>query len=217
MSQAQLWPLLAALDPQRAPFDAAPGAPAVHVLLFLHRVEGLAPGAYLLPRGPAGLARLRAALPSTLDWAEVPEAPPGLPLLRLAENPALAGTLRTLNCHQALGSDAMLGIALLAQWDDWFSTAGQPAPGAYRQRLQEAGLIGQVLYLEAEAAGLAGTGIGCFFDDGLHQLLGMNAHAQQGAALQSVYHFTVGQRVTDARIASEPPYAHLFAERAPHV
>ncbi len=216
MNLAQLWPLLAALAPEQAPFDTLPGAPAVHVLLFLHRVDGLVPGAYLLPRGPSGLERLRAALPAAMDWAAVPEAPPGVPLLRLAENPALAGTLRTLNCHQALGSDAMLGVALLAQWDDWCSADGLPAPHAYRQRLQEAGLIGQVLYLEAEAAGLAGTGIGCFFDDGLHQLIGLphtpsGMDAQQGAALQSVYHFTIGQRVEDGRITSEPPYAHLLA------
>ena len=34
-------------------------------------------------------------------------------------------------------------------------------------------MIGQVLYLEAEAVGLRGTGIGCFFDDGMHSLLGL--------------------------------------------
>jgi hypothetical protein len=75
-----------------------------------------------------------------------------------------------------------------------------------------------VLYLEAEAAGLAGTGIGCFFDDGLHQLIGLDqgphgTDAQAGAALQSVYHFTIGQRVTDGRIATESAYAHLPPER----
>lgn len=218
MEAAQLWPVLAALAPERAPFDALAGAPAVQVLLFVHRVEGLAAGAYVLGRGTGALARLRGVLPAMLDWDEVPQAPAGLPLRRLADNPALAGTLRTLNCHQALGSDAMLGVALLAQWDDWCSADGLPAPHAYRQRLQEAGLIGQVLYLEAEAAGLAGTGIGCFFDDGLHQLIGLphtdnGMDAQHGAALQSVYHFTIGRRVEDGRIASEPPYAHLQAPR----
>lgn len=216
---ATLWPLLAALHPERPPCDALCSAPAVQVLLFAHRVEGLAPGAYLLPRGPGALQRLRAALPADLAWAEVPQAPAALGLWQLADNPALAGTLRTLNCHQALGSDAMLAFALLGHWDDWHDADGQPQPRRYRQGLQEAGLIGQMLYLHAEAAGLAGTGIGCFFDDSLHQLLGLDRspaglHADS-AALQSLYHFTIGLPVPDSRIRSHPPYAHLNAASTP--
>lgn len=201
-----LWPLLQALHPGRLPFDAAPGPARVHMLLFAHRVDGLAPGAYLLPRSEAGAALLRQQLPDTLDMAPVPGAPADAPLLHLADNPALAGTLRTLNCHQALGSDAIAAFALLAEFQPFTDAA------AYRDRLQEAGLIGQVLYLEAEAAGLRGTGIGCFFDDALHRLLGL-PEAAASAALQSVYHFTVGAPLGDDRIGTEAPYAHL--ERKP--
>ncbi len=35
------------------------------------------------------------------------------------------------------------------------------------------GVIGQVLYLEAEAAGARATGIGCFYDDPVHDVLGL--------------------------------------------
>lgn len=35
----------------------------------------------------------------------------------------------------------------------------------YPRLYWECGQIGQLLYLEAEAAGLSGTGIGCYFDD----------------------------------------------------
>jgi len=204
MSVEQLWPLLRALHPQRLPFDGP--AARVHVLLFAHLVDGLAPGAYLLPRSAAGLALLRNSLPPALELRAVPDAPTDAPLLQLSDNPALAGTLRTLNCHQALGSDAILGFALLAEFNPL------PDAHAYRQRLQEAGLIGQALYLEAETLGLRGTGIGCFFDDALHQLLGLPEPAGT-APLQSVYHFTIGQGLTDARIATEPAYAHLLHER----
>ena len=62
----------------------------------------------------------------------------------------------------------------------------------YPRLFWECGMIGQVLYLEAEAAGLRGTGIGCFFDDGMHSLLGL-ADRQY----QSLYHFTVGGPVED--------------------
>ena len=33
-------------------------------------------------------------------------------------------------------------------------------------------MIGQVLYLAAEASSIRGTGIGCFFDDAGHEILG---------------------------------------------
>jgi SagB-type dehydrogenase family enzyme len=208
MPLSALWHLLRALHPAQLPFDAGPAQPQVHVLLFAHRVDGLAPGAYLLPRSQAGAALLRQTLPAKLALASVPDAPADAPLWLLAENPALAGTLRTLDCHQTLGADAILGFALLAEFNPL------PDATAYRTRLQEAGLIGQVLYLEAEALGLRGTGIGCFFDDALHQLIGLPESAST-APLQSVYHFTIGLPVVDERIATEPPYAHLANKLPP--
>jgi len=61
-----------------------------------------------------------------------------------------------------------------------------------------------VLYLEAEAAGIRGTGIGCFFDDAMHDVLGL-----RDRRWQSLYHFTVGGPVSDPRLQTLPPYAHL--------
>ena len=66
-------------------------------------------------------------------------------------------------------------------------------PGFYPRLFWETGLIGQMLYLESEAAGQRGTGIGCFFDDEVHGALGIKDHAWQ-----SLYHFTVGGPVEDA-------------------
>jgi SagB-type dehydrogenase family enzyme len=209
---AQVLPLLAALQAPRLPLDAGPAEPRVHVLLFAHRIDGLAPGAYLLPRRAAALPLLQQTLGSAGEWSPCADVQrqaqdSGLgevPLIRLAENPSLAGTLRTLNCHQALGSDAVMGFALLGEFDAMLEpAAGLTHPWAYRELFQEAGLLGQVLYMEAEAAGLAGTGIGCYFDDATHQLLGL-----ADTRLQSLYHFTVGAPMFDARISHEPPYAH---------
>ena len=64
--------------------------------------------------------------------------------------------------------------------------------------------LGQILYLEAEAAGVRGTGIGCFFDDAVHGVLGLTDNRWQ-----SLYHFTVGEPLEDARLQSLPAYAHL--------
>ncbi len=61
--------------------------------------------------------------------------------------------------------------------------------------------MGQALYLEAEAHGLRGTGIGCYFDDSFHELLGLS-----GRSFQSLYHFTVGYPLSDLRLLTLPPY-----------
>ena len=65
-------------------------------------------------------------------------------------------------------------------------------------------MLGQVLYLEAEAAGVRGTGIGCFFDDPVHEIVGI-----KGRSFQSLYHFTVGGPVEDGRLMTLPPYHNL--------
>ena len=62
--------------------------------------------------------------------------------------------------------------------------------------------MGQVLYLEAEAAGARATGIGCFFDDPVHDLLGLEGHAWQ-----SLYHFSMGVPLDDGRLMTAPGYA----------
>jgi len=201
----RLWPMLDALMPQTddghaaLPWDARSQPPAVHAVLFAHRIDGLAPGAYLLPRHPSARPALQAAL-AHLAWLPVPNSPPGVPLQELVQNPALAGTLRTLSCHQAIAADALFVVALLAE----FSPRLDAAPWQYRELLREAGLIGQTLYLEAEAAGLRGTGIGCYFDDPVHELLGLSGPAPQ--TWQVLYHFSVGLPVLDERITHSPPY-----------
>jgi hypothetical protein len=89
---------------------------------------------------------------------------------------------------------------MLAEFDQALAEGGW----LNRRLFWEAGMIGQVLYLEAEAAGLRGTGIGCYFDDAVHEVCGLS-----GTTLQSLYHFTLGGARTDRRIQTLPPYGHL--------
>ena len=56
----------------------------------------------------------------------------------------------------------------------------------------------------AAAEIIPATGIGCYFDDPFHGLLGI-----KGQEFQDLYHFTVGGPVEDLRIQTLPPYAHL--------
>ncbi|HEY5627843.1 MAG TPA: hypothetical protein VIR79_07845, partial [Nitrospira sp.] len=54
-----------------------------------------------------------------------------------------------------------------------------------------------------EAAAVRGTGIGCFFDDPVHELVGI-----KDLTLQSLYHFTIGGPVEDRRLMTLPAYFH---------
>jgi SagB-type dehydrogenase family enzyme len=199
MSAPAFWRMARALMPQAGlPFDVWPHAPRVHVVLYPHRVDGVLPGAYVLPRSASVMAALQAAMWPGRTMPKAPGTPEDVPLYALAEHPALAGTLRTLSCHQAIASDACLAVSLLAE----FSGPVDAASSRYRDLFQEAGLIGQALYLQAEAEGLRGTGIGCYFDDAVHELLGL-----KDQHLQVLYQFTVGVPMVDNRISTEPAYA----------
>jgi len=102
-----------------------------------------------------------------------------------------------MNCHQAIASDSCFSLSMLGEFEPVVSAN----PWRYRQLHWEAGLIGHALYLEAEAEGLRGTGIGCYFDDALHEVLGLTT-----TQFQSLYHFTVGRPLTDDRISTLPAY-----------
>jgi hypothetical protein len=103
-----------------------------------------------------------------------------------------------VSCHQDIAADSAFALAMLARFDDIDMTQ----PWRYRLRFWEAGVLGQVLYLEAEAAGVQGTGIGCYFDDELHRALGVDT-----ARFQDLYHFTVGGALVDTRLGTAAPYA----------
>jgi hypothetical protein len=45
---------------------------------------------------------------------------------------------------------------------------------------------------------------GCFFDDPVHEVLGL-----RDTAFQSLYHFTVGGPIVGHRLETLPPYGHL--------
>jgi len=108
---------------------------------------------------------------------------------------------KTISCQQEIAGDGAFSVAMLAHFDSALTEYGA---GFYPRLFWETGLIGQVLYLEAEAAGVRGTGIGCFFDDLMHDLLGISDQTWQ-----SLYHFTVGGPVEDTRLKTIAPYAHL--------
>ncbi|MCM2331714.1 MAG: SagB family peptide dehydrogenase [Pseudomonas sagittaria] len=197
MPLAQFTALLARLQPAAgAPWDVFAGNPRAALLLFVSHVDGLVPGLYLLPRSEAQLAALCPLLAERFRLWPIPGIESLLQLSAL-EPLALARTARALHCHQELASSACFAVGMLCEFDGALAAG----PAAYRALQRECGLIGQALYLEAEVHGLRGTGIGCFFDDPVHELLGLS-----GTAWQSLYHFTVGRALDDARIETAPAY-----------
>jgi SagB-type dehydrogenase family enzyme len=179
-----------------APWDVWTFQPRLHPVFFIHRVDGIEPGLYILVRNPEAEMRLRQAVNPEFKWRTPDHVPPQLNFYQL-----LAGDMtklsRTLHCGQAIGSDACFALGMIAE----FEGLVRAEPWRYKQLHWEAGLIGQVLYLEAEALGFRGTGIGCYFDDSMHEVLGF-----KDSTFASLYHFTVGAGLVDTRIQTEPPY-----------
>jgi hypothetical protein len=196
MSPAVFRRLLSGLLPGNAPaWNLWPPPPRVHPVLMVHRVEGLAAGVYVLPRSDAGAEGLRRAMRADLAWKAVSEFP-DLPLYNLV-SARCANAARTVSCHQDIAAHCAVAFMLLAEFDS--PVAENPA--AYRHLHWEAGMLGHQLYLEAEAHGWRGTGIGCFFDDAVHDILGL-----ADDRYQVVYHFSVGVPVDDPRLLTRPAY-----------
>jgi SagB-type dehydrogenase family enzyme len=178
------------------PFDVLPWPPRVHTLLFVHRVDGCAPGLYLFERDAGDHDALRAELSPGFLWARVPAAPAHLPLFLLLPSD-VRDAARLVSCQQDIASDGAFSLGMLARYRPSLETG----PWWYRRLFWEAGVVGQALYLEAEAAGLRGTGIGCYFDDAVQELAGIGSDR-----FQDLYHFTVGGPVEDARLQGLPGY-----------
>lgn len=186
--------------PAAPPWDVLPWPPQLHVSIFVHRVTGLAPGLYLLERDPAIHDRLRGAVKQTFLWERPADCPAHLRLNCLMRGD-LRRTAQMVSCHQEIAADGAFSLGMIA---DFTRTIRAHGAWWYRRLFWEAGILGQVLYLEAEAAGVRSTGIGCYFDDAFHELLGLT-----GDEFQDLYHFTVGRPIEDNRLMTLPPYAHL--------
>jgi hypothetical protein len=136
---------------------------------------------------------MQAAFRNTFTWQS---ADPELPLFQLVA--ARAGNVaRKLSCHQDIASQCAVTFAMVAEFAD--PVAADPA--AYRHLHWEAGMLGHVITLELEASGWRGTGIGCFFDDADHEVLGL-----VDDRFQVIYHYAAGMALDDPRISTLPAY-----------
>jgi hypothetical protein len=148
-------------------------------------------------RGEQDPRWLRERMRSDFLWERPNGVPASLPLFLLVPIDCRRAA-QEVCCHQEIAADSAFAIAMLAEFAPTVDSIG---PWAWRVLHWEAGAMGQMLYLEAEAANLRATGIGCFFDSAVHELLGI-----RNDDLRTIYHFTVGGAVEDQRLRTDPPY-----------
>lgn len=184
----------------RPPFDVDLMEPCIHLLLFVHSVRGMEQGLYFLVRNADHLEEIKSASNPALLWRKVDE---DVPLFFLQAGDFRRAATR-VSCDQDIAGESIFSLGMIAR----FRETLREEPYRYRHLFWESGMVGQILYLEAEAHGVRGTGMGCFYDDPVHEIMGFKDNAYQ-----SLYHFTIGEPVEDRRLATHPPYAHLKTQR----
>jgi len=195
LERETLFRMLGRLHPPAPPWDAIYWPPHVHLVLFIHRVHDLTPGIYAYLRDPALLDEWRAAMRAEFMWEAVTTStgePARLFLLVPIDARRIANRV---SCDQDIAEDGFFGLAMISRFAEPLREHGE---WFYRRLFWECGLIGQLLYLEAEAAGARSTGIGCYYDDPVHELLGLS-----GDEWQNLYHFSMGLPIEDTRLTAE--------------
>lgn len=183
-------------DPKQFPFRVLPWSSQVHMAIFVHKVIGLPKGLYFLVRNSEHQKQLREAMRPEFQWVKPEKCPEQLPLYLLAESNCEKLAMQ-LSCHQEIAGDSCFSIGMISRFD----AIKEKGAWMYPRLFWECGVLGQLLYLEAHAVGISASGIGCYFDDPVHQVLGF-----KGKEWQSLYHFTIGAPVEDKRIMNLPGY-----------
>ena len=122
----------------------------VHLYLYVHRVEGLAPGVYRY-------------------WPEHAE----LEKIKEGDQRLVAAAL---SLGQDLAGNACLAFSMIGDFENAARSYGDRG---YRYVHFEAGAIGQRMYLASEALGLRATGIGAFFDEEVNRYLSLSPELGQ--------------------------------------
>jgi len=183
-----------------APYDTEVVEENIDLLIFVHKVDGLDKGLYFFNRNPNHLNEFKRKTNPEFNWQKIETDFP-LYFIKAGDFQRIA---EMVSCGQSIAGSSAFSLGMLA----WFKKPIEKQPFLYKHLFWESGMIGQILYLEAEAHGLRSTGIGCFFDDEVHKVIGLKDNA-----FQSLYHFTVGGPIEDSRLTTYPPYFHLKKEK----
>jgi len=169
----------------------------IHLVIFVHSVEEMDAGLYILVRNNAHKEDLKSVLKETFLWERVDTDAGELYKL---QNGDMRSISQAISCNQGIASDGAFTLGMLAQFTEQIEAFGA---SRYKELYWECGAIGQQLYLETTSVNLSATGIGCFLDDMLHEVIGLKTNAYQ-----TLYHFTVGRGLVDDRLSTLKPYAN---------
>ena len=168
----------------------------IHLVIFVHSVEEIDQGLYILIRNDAHKVELKSLLREVFLWERVDTDAGELYKLKNGDMKYIS---QTISCSQEIASNGSFTLGMLAQFSEQIKEFGA---SRYKELYWECGAIGQQLYLETTSLNLSATGIGCFLDDILHELIGLKANQYQ-----TLYHFTVGRGLVDERLSTLKPYA----------
>lgn len=168
-----------------------------HLLIFVNRVKDLLPGLYIFLRKPGEKEKFKDSIRPDFLWEKPRNCPSGLEFYMLMEE-TLYEFAAQLSCAQRKAADACFTACMLSEFEEPLNKFGA---WIYPYLFWECGILGQLLYLEAEANGLRGCGIGCFFDDPLHETIGL-----KGLEYQDLYHFAVGYPLQEIGVITLPAY-----------
>ena len=156
LSRASFARVLARLKPVGVPWDVADWPACAQLVLFVHRVQDVTPGLYAFVRDPAGRdASAAGHAPRVPVGARALSGHDDLEGLYLLVPADVTWTAARLSCDQDIAAECAFSLGMLVPMA---SSLEEQGPWAYRRLFWECGLIGQVLYLEAEAGGVRGTG-----------------------------------------------------------
>ena len=136
-------------------------------------------------------------MPDDFVWKKPSRTPEDLGFYLLAQGDGRLA-IKEASCRQDIASDGCFAAALIAEFMEPLQRFG---PWFYSRLHWECGLIGQAFYLASEDAGFQGCGIGCFFDDIMHRMLGLS-----GLKYQDLYHFTAEKPCFDPRMVDLSAY-----------
>ena len=167
----------------------------VNLVLFVHDVENLPSGLYILLGDKNSKENLQSSMKELFLWEKVNSKVNDLYLLQGGDFKLIA---KTISCDQDIAAHGAFSLGMLVEFDKQLQEHGAHR---YKELYWNCGAIGQQLYLEATSLHLSATGIGCFLDDILHDVIGL-----KNSLYQSLYHFTIGRGLVDSRLTNEEPY-----------
>jgi len=163
--------ILRAAMPEASPFSILSWNRCIHLIFFVHRVEGLEKGLYILLRDSGQ----KEAMLEDFVWERPSGTPPDIKLYQLDQGDSRLAAKET-SYRQDIASDGCFAVAMLAAFEEPLQKYGA---WYYRRLFWECGVIGQAFYQAGEAAGFQGCGIDCFFDDMVHRMLGLSGCKDQ--------------------------------------